>query len=215
MTDTVSLIIAQHVLLRAGREKAHINDRSSLERLRNISLELFNVLSAALQDGSPDPAANRIGQTLTHRATAAVSAPHGAASHRPVPPGNPGLAGWQSARVMAYIDSHLDSTIYTKELAALARLSPYHFCRVFRETHGAPPHRYVMQKRVALARDLMLNTRRPLGQIAMDCGLADQAHFNKLFRRFMGESPGAWRRARLAERSACPTDAGPSDAVRT
>jgi AraC-like DNA-binding protein len=44
----------------------------------------------------------------------------------------------------------------------------------------------------------MLTTDAPLGQIAADCGLADQAHFSKLFRRFVGESPGVWRRARAA-----------------
>jgi AraC family transcriptional regulator len=43
----------------------------------------------------------------------------------------------------------------------------------------------------------MLTTNASLGQIAADCGLADQAHFNKLFRKFAGESPGAWRRARV------------------
>lgn len=43
----------------------------------------------------------------------------------------------------------------------------------------------------------MLTTNASLGQIAADCGLADQAHFNKLFRKFAGESPGAWRRARM------------------
>jgi transcriptional regulator GlxA family with amidase domain len=47
------------------------------------------------------------------------------------------------------------------------------------------------------AQGLMLTTNASLGQIAADCGLADQAHFNKLFRKFAGESPGAWRRARV------------------
>jgi AraC family transcriptional regulator len=42
----------------------------------------------------------------------------------------------------------------------------------------------------------MLATTTPLAEIAVSCGLADQAHFTRLFRRFAGESPGAWRRAR-------------------
>jgi transcriptional regulator GlxA family with amidase domain len=43
---------------------------------------------------------------------------------------------------------------------------------------------------------MMLQTPLPLAQIAIECGWADQAHLNKSFRRFVGESPGAWRRAR-------------------
>ena len=108
-----------------------------------------------------------------------------------------GLAGWQIARVTAYIDTHIDTTIYSDDLAALARLSSFHFCRVFRNTFGIPPHKYIMYKRIERAKSLMLSTPAPLGQIAADCGLADQAHFNKLFRRFVGDTPGAWRRARL------------------
>ena len=44
----------------------------------------------------------------------------------------------------------------------------------------------------------MLSTDAPLSEIALDCGLADQAHLSRLFRRIVGETPRAWRRARSA-----------------
>jgi AraC-like DNA-binding protein len=91
---------------------------------------------------------------------------------------------------------NLDATIRTNDLSTLVRLSSFHFCRAFRESVGDSPHGYVMRRRVERAQGLMLTTDTSLGQIAADCGLADQAHFNKLFRKFVGESPGAWRRAR-------------------
>jgi transcriptional regulator GlxA family with amidase domain len=47
------------------------------------------------------------------------------------------------------------------------------------------------------AQGLMLTTNTTLGQIALECGFADQAHLSRLFQRFVGESPAAWRRARL------------------
>jgi AraC family transcriptional regulator len=53
-----------------------------------------------------------------------------------------------------------------------------------------------MRRRVERAQGLMLRSDVSLAQIAIDCGFADQAHFNKSFRRILGESPGAWRRAR-------------------
>jgi transcriptional regulator GlxA family with amidase domain len=53
-----------------------------------------------------------------------------------------------------------------------------------------------MRRRVHRAQGLMLTTTESLSQIAVQCGMADQAHFCKLFRRLVGESPNAWRRAR-------------------
>jgi AraC family transcriptional regulator len=109
-----------------------------------------------------------------------------------------GLAPWQMQRVTTHIESNLHSTIRIKDLAAAIKLSSSHFCRAFRENFDVSPHRYVMRRRVERAQEMMLTTDASLGHIAVDCGLADQAHFNRLFRRFVGESPGAWRRARAS-----------------
>jgi AraC-like DNA-binding protein len=59
------------------------------------------------------------------------------------------------------------------------------------------PHGYIIRRRVERAQGLMLSTARPLRDIAAECGLADQAHLTRLFRRIVGESPAAWRRARI------------------
>jgi AraC family transcriptional regulator len=108
-----------------------------------------------------------------------------------------GLAPWQIRKLITYIDVNLDRTITTRCLATVARLSSFHFCRAFRDSFGDSPHGYVIRRRMERAQGLMLTTSSSLGQIAAECGLADQAHFNKLFRKFAGESPGAWRRARV------------------
>jgi transcriptional regulator GlxA family with amidase domain len=100
--------------------------------------------------------------------------------------------------VSTYIETHLESAISAADLAELADRSVYHFCRAFRESFSEPPHTYVMRRRIERAQGLMLQTNLSLAQIALDCGLADQAHLNKSFRRFVGQSPGAWRRARSA-----------------
>src|SRR5258708_3733306 len=108
-----------------------------------------------------------------------------------------GLAPWQIRKLITYIDVNLDRTITTLCLAEVARLSSFHFCRAFRDSFGDSPHGYVIRRRMERAQGLMLTTNSSLGQIAAECGLADQAHFNKLFRKFAGVSPGAWRRARM------------------
>jgi AraC-like DNA-binding protein len=61
----------------------------------------------------------------------------------------------------------------------------------------------VIRRRVERAQGLMLSTDAPLSAIALDCGLADQAHLSRLFRRIVGESPRAWRRARLGAPAQC------------
>jgi AraC family transcriptional regulator len=107
-----------------------------------------------------------------------------------------GLAPWQARVLQAHIEAHLDAAIRTTELAKLVQLSSFHFCRVFRVSFGNSPHGYVTRRRIERAQGLMLTTKLPLGQIAVGCGFADQAHFTKLFRKFTGESPGEWRRVR-------------------
>jgi AraC family transcriptional regulator len=106
-----------------------------------------------------------------------------------------GLAPWQVRRIATYIDSNLNSPVTIQLLAKLARLSRYHFSRAFKASFGSPPHRYVMRRRMELAQEMMLRTKFSLSQIALECGLADQAHLTKLFRRMVGITPLAWRRA--------------------
>jgi len=104
------------------------------------------------------------------------------------------LAPWQVARVKAFIDANLAGAIAVEQLAALARLSTSYFSRAFRSTVGMPPCAYVIRRRVERAEEMIRLTAKPLSEIALDCGMADQAHLNKLFRRVVGMSPGAWRR---------------------
>lgn len=114
-----------------------------------------------------------------------------------------GLAPWQIRRVSTHIQQHLSDTIRCEHLANLVGLSLSHFMRAFRDSFGAPPHAYLMQRRIERAQGLILTTNMALGQIALECGLADQSHLSRLFQRFVGESPAAWRRARIhAEQAA-------------
>jgi len=123
-----------------------------------------------------------------------------------------GLAPWRLHRVLTHIEANLDTQIRNKDLAAVAGLSLYHFNVAFRNSVGAPPHGYIMRRRVERAQGLMLTTEKPLSEIAIECGLADQPHLTRLFRRMVGVSPAAWRRARFDPASvmtagSCPIEA--------
>ena len=85
-----------------------------------------------------------------------------------------------------------------KDLAAHLCLSYTHFGRSFRVSFGLSPHRYVMHRRIELAQTLMLTTPADLSEIALTCGMSDQSHLTRVFRRIVGDTPRAWRRRRLS-----------------
>lgn len=104
-----------------------------------------------------------------------------------------GLAPYQSARVVDYIQAHLDRRITLAELAALCDLSPWHFSRAFRETHGHPPHRYLTRLRVQRARDLLERTSLSISAVAMATGYSPQ-QLVRHFRQATGLPPSEYRR---------------------
>jgi AraC family transcriptional regulator len=123
------------------------------------------------------------------------------------------LAPWQAKRVAAYIESNICAKIGVIELAALAQLSIGHFFRAFKVSFGASPLAYVMRQRMMRAQAIMASSEAPLSRIALDCGMCDQAHFSRTFRRIIGVSPNVWRReicaGRRAKASSNPQPAPP------
>jgi AraC family transcriptional regulator len=173
-------------------------DPVSLQRIRGAIKELLTAIETTFEDEheTARECLRRASAILDVSKDAEAELSQGGASRPATTPPRGGLAPWQVCKVRNYIETHLQSPITTRDLAAVARLSPFHFCRAFRGSFSTAPHAYLMRRRIERAQGLMLQTNISLGQIAVDCGLADQAHFNRLFRRFVGESPGAWRRAR-------------------
>jgi AraC-like DNA-binding protein len=164
----------------------------SVGKFRTAIAELCSAIRSALDDerGTAEDSLRRAGEIL--RDMGDVAAPVQTQSRG-------GLAPWQVRKVTSYVDANLDQTIRNEDLAAIVRLNASHFGRAFRNSFGEPPHEYVIRRRVERAQGLMLSTTAPLSSIALDCGLADQAHLSRLFRRVVGETPRAWRRARLGE----------------
>ena len=175
-------------------------DEVTLERLQGAVSELLYAINGAMRSDrelfgkSVRRAAELLDLELHDVNTEATGARTSTASTSP----SGGLSPFQVRNVRNFIEANLDSPICVEDLATLAKLSRYHFSRAFRQSFDDTPHAYVMRRRIERAQGLMLTSVVPLGQIAVECGLADQAHFTKLFRRLVGQTPSVWRRARAA-----------------
>ena len=97
------------------------------------------------------------------------------------------------ARLDQYIDQHLARGIRVEDLAGLVHLSSAHFTELFRIRTGLPPYQYILRKRLNAARQLLLESRLPLIDIAERSGFANQSALSHAFRRHFGYAPGALR----------------------
>lgn len=94
------------------------------------------------------------------------------------------------------------SPLSLSQLSAVAGLTPSHFVRAFSQHYGMTPHAYLLDRRIRHARTL-LKQGQPLAEVALASGFADQAHFQRQFKRRVAATPGQYRTqlARQAERT--------------
>jgi AraC family transcriptional regulator len=113
--------------------------------------------------------------------------------------------------VVDYIEGHLDSGPTLAQIAAVARLSPYHFARQFKTTTGLPPHQYVIARRVERAKQfLQSGTDLSLAAVAARAGFSDQSQFSYHFKRIIGVTPGRFRAPeRIGEQAESASGARP------
>jgi AraC family transcriptional regulator len=102
--------------------------------------------------------------------------------------------------VVDYVEEHLHASPSLAEMAAVARVSPYHFARQFKAATGLPPHQHVIMRRVERAKQLLQSdTDLSLAEVASQAGFADQSQFSYHFKRLLGVTPGQFRMpARIA-----------------
>lgn len=107
----------------------------------------------------------------------------------------PTLAAWQLQRSIAFIEDNCMRNIRLQELADLTQLSQTYFSHAFKAATGLPPSRWHMRARIRKVQSLLARVDMSLTDIAMLAGFADQAHFTRVFRRMVGQTPSAWRLA--------------------
>jgi AraC-like DNA-binding protein len=89
--------------------------------------------------------------------------------------------------------SRLADPISLDDLAAHTGLDKFHLCRAFRAQVGLPPHTYLIQLRIARAKQLLAAGVKP-SEIAPRIGMYDQSQLNRHFRRIVGTTPARYLR---------------------
>ena len=114
----------------------------------------------------------------------------GAASGEP----EGGLPRLALRRATDYMGDNLSGDLALRDIARAAKISPYHFSRLFKESTGLAPHQYVIRQRVEKARELLTGTDLPLHEVASTAGFAHQSHMGRHLKRILGVSPTRLRR---------------------
>jgi AraC family transcriptional regulator len=106
-----------------------------------------------------------------------------------------GLAAWQQRLVTTYIEEHLGEQISLATLAQLVRLSPYYFCRAFKQSFGIPPHRYHTSRRIERAKALLATPGPSVTDIGLTVGFSETSSFTAAFRKATGFTPTGYHRS--------------------
>lgn len=106
-----------------------------------------------------------------------------------------GLAPWAARRCVELMQARLAEDISLDELAAEARLSSYHFARMFKQSLGVPPRVYLTRLRVEKACELLAQTDLPITLIALEVGYSSNQVLARVFLRHMRMSPSDYRRS--------------------
>jgi len=95
--------------------------------------------------------------------------------------------------VLEHIDANRHRCPRLSELSALAHMSAFHFARLFKQSTGLPPHRFVVGRRIGHAKELLVTDGASIAAIARIVGFRTPSHFTTVFRRSTGVTPSAYR----------------------
>ena len=109
-------------------------------------------------------------------------------------PGTSAESGSAVEQARQYINAHYAEELSVEVLAAQCNVSASYLHKLFAEKLGQSPHEVLVNCRIAAAKGLLMNSDRPLSEIAVSCGFNSQAYFSDCFKRRTGMSPGQFRR---------------------
>jgi len=195
-TDNAVVIVLPGSLLEtiAGElhiEPSRINIRS-LVHLRDHQMEsVCWALKADLETACTSGALYT--DSLITALTARVISRYSSAT-LPGAPHRRGMSGSELRRLLDWLEENLARDVSLSTIAACSGFSRSHLNATFRQAMGIPLHEYVVRRRVDRAKELLVNGRLSITQIALECGFSHPSHMARHMRRILGSSPGDLRR---------------------
>jgi len=97
-------------------------------------------------------------------------------------------------RVRDLIDRAYAEHLDINALARSASVSTTYFSRSFKAAFGETPHQYLMSRRMERAKALLRSGDLPVTEVCLAVGFTSLGSFSTQFRRFVGDSPSAYRK---------------------
>lgn len=193
--DVVHLYVTRALLARVSSEvfEREIEDVRLLDILKSHDPTICRLASALAGEAQASAMGGQLYvDSIANQLCVHILRNYSTVSFRPRTPRR-GLSNVQAQQIRTYVDRHLDRALSLDELGALLRLSPWHFLRQFKLRFGCPPHAFVVRRRIERAKALLSAAELSLKEIAQRTGFADQSHLTRVFRRFEGTTPRAFR----------------------
>jgi AraC family transcriptional regulator len=175
----------------AGRDASRLEIQPAFAVVDVEVAQIARLLAAEVCDGGTHGSlyGESLGTALTARLLRANRA-----VWRQVEAGRRALPAQKLRRIQDYIESHLGGRLSLQAMADALHMNVYGFLRAFKASTGVPPHRYVLERRIARAKSLLAHGELSLADVALSCGFASQSHFSTAFLRLVGATPGGYRR---------------------
>ncbi len=101
-------------------------------------------------------------------------------------------------KARAYIQEHQTEEIKLGQVAKAVNMSSYYFCKMFKKVTGINFTDYVARIRIEKSKNLLLNPNLRVSEIAFEVGFQSLTHFNRVFKKILGQSPTEYRAQLLA-----------------
>jgi AraC-like DNA-binding protein len=96
-------------------------------------------------------------------------------------------------RAKQYIQEHQAEDLRLEQVAKAVNMSHFYFCKMFRKVVGLNFTDYLARVRIEKAKNLLLNPNLRVSEIAYEIGFQSLTHFNRVFKRILGQSPSDYR----------------------